>query len=66
MVQFIYGEDGMTGEMIEDLKIDLVKLSNSQIRSKYMMFDDGKSGKERSLEDQLKKAVTPDVLHEIS
>ena len=28
VVQFIYGEDGMAGEMIEDLKIDLVRLSD--------------------------------------
>lgn len=28
VVQFIYGEDGMAGENIEDLKIDLVRLSD--------------------------------------
>jgi len=29
IVQFVYGEDGMAGEYIEDLKIDLVKLSDA-------------------------------------
>jgi len=53
----------MAGEMIEDLKIDLVKLSNAQIKNKYELFAEGK---DQSLEEQLKKCVTPDVLHEIS
>lgn len=35
IVQFIYGEDGMAAEMIEDLKIDLAKLSNKQIDKKF-------------------------------
>lgn len=28
VVQFLYGEDGMAGEYIEDLKIDVIKMSN--------------------------------------
>ena len=32
IVQFIYGEDGMAGESIEDLRIDLVKLNDQQLR----------------------------------
>ena len=66
VVQFIYGEDGMAGEMIEDLKIDLVRLSDQQVKSKYELLGEGKDGKQRSLEDVLKKVVTPDVIQDIA
>lgn len=36
----------MAGEMIEDLKIDLVKLSNNQIKNKYEIYNEGKGGKD--------------------
>ena len=28
VVQFVYGEDGMAGEAIEDLRIDVIKMSD--------------------------------------
>lgn len=31
VIQFLYGEDGMAGEHIEDLKIELFKWSNDDI-----------------------------------
>ena len=36
LVQFLYGEDGMAGEQIEDLSIDLIKLSNKQLTDKCL------------------------------
>jgi len=38
IVQFVYGEDGMAGEMIEDLRIDLSKLSDNQMQKKFGFF----------------------------
>ena len=38
IVQFVYGEDGMAGEMIEDLRIDLSKLSDKQVQKKFVFF----------------------------
>lgn len=29
VIQFLYGEDGMAGEMIEDLSINLLKMDNN-------------------------------------
>jgi len=66
VVQFIYGEDGMAGENIEDLKIELVKLDDKQMKQKYEMLGEGKGCKEKTLEDLLKKSVTESVLSEIS
>lgn len=32
LVQFIYGEDGMAGEQIEDIALDLLRLSHKQLK----------------------------------
>jgi len=55
IVQYVYGEDGMAGEMIEDLKIDLAKLSNSQAERKFDFL-----GTKGQAEEQLKAIVGAD------
>ena len=35
IVQFIYGEDGMAGESIEETRIDTVKLNDSEMKKRY-------------------------------
>lgn len=35
IVQFSYGEDGMAGEHIEDMTIDLLKMDDKQLKIKY-------------------------------
>lgn len=45
VVQFLYGEDGMSGEQIEDLTIDLVKLSNKQVTENCLFPSPGVSEK---------------------
>ena len=35
IVQFAYGEDGMAGEHIEDMSIDLLKTDDRQLKIKY-------------------------------
>jgi DNA-directed RNA polymerase II subunit RPB1 len=61
VVQFVYGEDGMAAEQIEDLKIDLAKLSNSHIEKKFNLL----SGK-GSVDDQLRRLVDSDLVKNIS
>ncbi len=35
IIQFLYGEDGMAGEMIEDLKIEIKELGNEELKEKF-------------------------------
>lgn len=35
IIQFSYGEDGIAGEHIEDMTIDLLKMDNNQLNNKY-------------------------------
>ena len=35
VIQFLYGEDGMAGEHIEDVKIELLKINNQELEQKY-------------------------------
>jgi DNA-directed RNA polymerase II subunit RPB1 len=34
VIQFLYGEDGMAGEYIEDLKIDILKQNDESLEKK--------------------------------
>lgn len=38
VIQFLYGEDGFSGEYIEDLSIDLLKMDNETLEKKYNFF----------------------------
>ncbi|CRG99773.1 DNA-directed RNA polymerase II subunit RPB1, putative [Plasmodium relictum] len=47
IIQFLYGEDGMAGEYIEDQIIDLMKLDNKEINKLYKYnFDEEFYGKD--------------------
>lgn len=35
LIQFLYGEDGVCGEYIEDMSIDLLKMDNQNLNKKY-------------------------------
>jgi len=35
IIQFLYGEDGVSGEQIEDMTIDLLKMDNLGLEKKY-------------------------------
>ena len=35
LIQFLYGEDGISGEFIEDMTIDLLKMDNQTVDKKY-------------------------------
>ncbi len=36
IIQFIYGEDGMAGEAIEDLRIETVKFNDFELKKRYL------------------------------
>lgn len=38
VIQFIYGEDGMAGEYIEDLSIPLLKMDNAKLKQQFQYF----------------------------
>ncbi len=40
VIQFIYGEDGMAGELIEDQKLEILLMDNNKIVKKYKFFED--------------------------
>ena len=35
VIQFLYGEDGVSGEHVEDMTIELLKLDNAQLEKRY-------------------------------
>jgi len=35
LIQFLYGEDGVTGQHVEDITIDLIKMDDQTIYRKY-------------------------------
>ena len=39
IVQFLYGEDGVAGEHVEDMSIDLLKLDDAQLRKRHDFLD---------------------------
>jgi DNA-directed RNA polymerase II subunit RPB1 len=40
VIQFLYGEDGMTGELIEDQTIETLLMDNERIKNKFKFFED--------------------------
>ena len=46
MIQFLYGEDGLAGEYIEDMSIDLLKEDNSKVESKHRFLPENLTARE--------------------
>lgn len=40
VIQFLYGEDGMAGEYIEDLTLDIIEMDDEKLRKKFKFFED--------------------------
>jgi DNA-directed RNA polymerase II subunit RPB1 len=40
VIQFLYGEDGMTGELIEDQKIETLLMENQKLKKRFCFFPD--------------------------
>lgn len=55
IVQFLYGEDGISGEHVEDMTIELLKMDDNQLKKKFDFSD-----KETAPEDFLAREVFED------
>lgn len=59
VIQFLYGEDGLAGEYIEDLSIDLLKQDNQTVEDKHKFLPNATST--LKLEEMLKKSMTQEL-----
>ena len=41
MIQFLYGEDGMAAEFIENMNIPLLKMDNKKLDKTFKYFTEG-------------------------
>jgi len=58
VVQFLYGEDGMAGESIEDLNLDLARLSDKQLKDQCQF---PRKGQNEAVDRKLAEALEPSV-----
>jgi DNA-directed RNA polymerase II subunit RPB1 len=56
VIQFLYGEDGLDATFIENMSMELLKLSDSAMEKKYRFFNP-------NLADDLKKQHLKDYLN---
>lgn len=63
VIQFLYGEDGMAAEYIEDLKIPLLKMDNNTMVERFQFFPSGADITARKT--KLKESVAEDVVDAI-
>ena len=59
ILQFLYGEDGMAGEAIEDMSIDLFKLSDKEVDAAVKFPQKNQS---ESVDRKLAEALEPEIL----
>jgi len=64
VIQFLYGEDGIAGELIEDQKLDLLLLDNTNMQKNFKFFDDDEIIMERYRE-KLQKSVEQEIIFDI-
>ncbi|MCQ2816410.1 MAG: DNA-directed RNA polymerase subunit A' [archaeon] len=63
ILEFIYGEDGMTGEYIEDQKIETMLMNNEQLEQKYLFFNETQNQEE--LQNNLRKFLQNNIVDQI-
>jgi DNA-directed RNA polymerase II subunit RPB1 len=59
LVQFLYGEDGMAGEYIEDLSLDMLRANNKQLKASCRF---PLKGEDQRMDLLLSKAIDPSVM----
>jgi DNA-directed RNA polymerase II subunit RPB1 len=59
LVQFLYGEDGMAGEYIEDLSLDMLRANNKQLKGSCRF---PLKGEDQRMDQLLSKAIDVTVL----
>lgn len=62
LIQFVYGEDGMAGEAIEDMSIDLLKASDHEVHSRCQFPEPGQSNE---TDQKLQEAISDSVFQEM-
>ena len=63
VIQFLYGEDGMAAEYIEDVSIPLIKMDNKTMTERFQFFTPGTDIAERRA--RLRESVADDVVDSI-
>lgn len=58
IIQFLYGEDGMAGEYIEDVNIDLYKMDDQNLKKRHLFLQEDMRTDE--IERLLSKSMDPD------
>jgi len=63
IIQFLYGEDGMAAEYIENLSIPLLKMDDKEMSSKYCFFDPktDKTEKQVKLKEYVQKWAVDEI-----
>ena len=64
VIQFLYGEDGMAGELIEDQKIETLNMDNKKLKRTFMFFDDDDANPEK-LAKSMRKFMERDLVDNI-
>lgn len=70
LIQYIYGEDGISAEYIEDQKFDLLSQSDEQLRKNCLFFEYNSGLEDMGFEDSIKnyfeqKKISLDVQDEL-
>ena len=63
ILQFLYGEDGMAGEFVEDQKIKTLLLNNKKLKAQYCFFEDSLDDEQQIKE--LEKSMDPEVIQKV-
>ena len=63
LMQFLYGEDGMAGEYIEDQKFETLKMDNKTLARNYKFFE--RADDEFNLFNDLKRFMEDSVIEEL-
>lgn len=53
IIQFLYGEDGIAGEYVEEQHFDLLSISNDKLRKTCCFFDFDTNKKDYGFEDNI-------------
>jgi len=64
VIQFIYGEDGMAGELIEDQKLETLLLDNAKLAHKYKFFEDDIAPMDK-IATELEKYMESNLVYDI-
>lgn len=62
VLQFVYGEDGMTGEFIEDQKIETLNMNNDQLRKNFDFFE---NSNHPNFANQMRRYLSNEIVESI-